>query len=339
MSLHAARADFCLYPAAGAVPPPGSGFLLSNPPIVMALSLIVFAGFYPPARRAIQYADILAEALAGRLVLLHVNRASLFDPNDLAAQGYRQQELERQADTAAILYQQAKGLRTAAAVEVATDLLPAVVKDLASRYQPALFVLSQADEDRTAAADLVDSSAEILRAGNYPLLVVSTTAPAQHPPRRILIAADREPFGLAPEALALRTLLALPGVQVLVAHVSSGVEDDEGCALALRAVQASGLVDGLPTPEVRGYEHEHYDQGLLAAVQDTRADLVVVLARQRSYLGDVFHRSVTARLLAQCPVPVLVVPAATEIPVLESADFARAAQYANTVLTGLSPAA
>lgn len=307
----------------------------------MALSLIVFAGFYPPARRAIQYADALAEALTGRLVLLHVNRASLFAPNGLAAQSYRQQELERQTDTATILYQQAKGLRTTAAVEVATDLLPAVVQDLASRYQPALFVLSQADDDRTAAAaaDLVDSSAEILRAGNYPLLVVSTTAPAEHPPRRILIAADREPFGLAPEALALRALLALPGVQVVVAHVSSGVEDDEGCALALRAVQASGLVNGRPTPEVRGYEHEHYDQGLLAAVQDTHADLVVVLARQRSYLGHVFHRSVTARLLAQCPVPVLVVPVAAEIPVLESAGFATAAQYATTVLTGLSPAA
>ncbi|WP_125921622.1 hypothetical protein [Hymenobacter lapidarius] len=59
----------------------------------MALSLIVFAGFYPPARRAIQYADILAQALAGRLVLLHVNRASLFDPYDSVAQGYHQQEL------------------------------------------------------------------------------------------------------------------------------------------------------------------------------------------------------------------------------------------------------
>ena len=164
----------------------------------MALSLIVFAGFYPPARSAIQYADILAQAVNGRLVLLHVNRASLFDPNDLIAQGYQQEELTRQTDTAAILYHQAEGLLTKATVEVATDLLPAVAQDLAHRYQPALFVLSQADEDRPAAADLLTSCAEILRAGSYPLLVVSPTAPAQHPPRRILIAADRESFALAP---------------------------------------------------------------------------------------------------------------------------------------------
>ena len=49
----------------------------------MVLTLIVFAGFYPPARRAIQYADLLAEAVHGRLVLLHVNRALLYDVNGL----------------------------------------------------------------------------------------------------------------------------------------------------------------------------------------------------------------------------------------------------------------
>lgn len=86
---------------------------------------------------------------------------------------------------------------------VANDLLPAVVQDLAHRYQSALFVLGQADEDRPAAADLVASAAGLLQAGRYPLLLVSPTAPAEHPPRRILIAADREPFALAPEAKEL----------------------------------------------------------------------------------------------------------------------------------------
>lgn len=304
----------------------------------MALSLIVFAGFYPPARRAIEYTDILAQAVEGQLVLLHVNRASLFDPNDLEAQGYHQGELTRQVDTAAILSQQAEGLQTTATVEVATDLLPAVAQDLAHRYQPALFVLSQADEDHLAAADLLTSCVEILRAGGYPLLVVSPTAPAEHPPRRILIAADRESFTLTPEAQALRPLLALAGVVVIVAHVSSGVEDDEGCALALRAVQTSGLVEGLPTPELRGYQHEHYEQGILAAALDAQADLVVVLARQRSYFGNLFHRSVTAKLLENCPIPMLVLPAGAPVVATGTTNFAAAAGLANNVLIGLTPA-
>ncbi|OWP62261.1 hypothetical protein CDA63_15280 [Hymenobacter amundsenii] len=67
-------------------------------------------------------------------------------------------------------------------MEVATDLLAPVAQHLARRYQPALFVLSQADEDCPAAADLLTFCLKILRAGSYPLLVVSTTVPAEHPP-------------------------------------------------------------------------------------------------------------------------------------------------------------
>ena len=54
----------------------------------MAISFIVFASFYPPARRAMQYADVLAQAVGGSLVLLHVNRASLFNPSELVGQHY-----------------------------------------------------------------------------------------------------------------------------------------------------------------------------------------------------------------------------------------------------------
>ena len=57
-------------------------------PLCKALSLIVFVGFYPLARRANEYADVLAQALRVHLVLLHVTRASLFDGNNLMAEGY-----------------------------------------------------------------------------------------------------------------------------------------------------------------------------------------------------------------------------------------------------------
>jgi hypothetical protein len=64
----------------------------------------------------------VAQAVEGRLVLLHVNRPSLLDSNDLVAQSYHQEELARQTDTSAILYQQADGLLTTATVKVSTDL-------------------------------------------------------------------------------------------------------------------------------------------------------------------------------------------------------------------------
>ena len=83
-------------------------------------------------------------------------------------------------------------------MEVATDLLPAVAQGLARRYQPALLVRSQADEDGPAATDLVGWCTELLRPGAYPQLRVSPAAPAEHLPRRVLVAADHEPFWLVP---------------------------------------------------------------------------------------------------------------------------------------------
>ena len=304
----------------------------------MSPTLVVFAGFYQAARHTVQYANHLAQALHGKLVLLHVKRASMFDPYDHMAESFRQQELNRETDTAAALYRMAEELTTQPTVEVATDLLPIMAQDLAARHRPALFVLSQPDPAR-ADASVAGACAELLQAGHYPLLVVPVAAPADQHPRRILIAADREPFTLADHAQALRQVLALPGAELIVAHVSSGVEDDEGCSAALRAVQLSGLVKGLATPGLRGYQHDDYAQGVLAAVQDTSADLVVVLARERSYLGELFHHSVTARLLAHCPVPVLVLPVAGEAaPADLSQSTTDAANWTAGALAGLSPA-
>ena len=307
----------------------------------MAINLIAFAGFYAAARHTVRYADTLTQALHGRLVLLHVKRASLFDPFVLMAPRYQQEELSREADTAAALARLAEELPTRPSVEVATDLLPAVAQDLADRHGPALFVLSQPGMGTVEGPGVAADAAELLRAGHFPLLVVPATAPADHAPRRILLAADRELFTLAPDALALRQLLVLPGATLTIAHVSSaGADDDAGCGAALHAVQASGLLAGLAAPELRGYAHDDHTEGLLAAVQDTGADFIVVLARQRSYLGEMFHRSVTARLLERSPVPVLVLPVAAEedAPDTPSQRTTDAANWVTGALAGLSPA-
>ncbi|GAB3242426.1 hypothetical protein GCM10027346_38660 [Hymenobacter seoulensis] len=277
----------------------------------MPLTLIVFAGFYEEARHAVRYADTLAQALSARLVLLHVNRASIFDPYEMVGEQFRQEELNRQTLVASALYQQAAELATPATVEIATDLLPTVAEELGRRHHPALFILGQAAPG-SASAGVEADCAELLRTRQFPVLVVPRTAPSQALPSRLLIAADREPFTLETNSLPLRQMLARLGRHLVVAHVSDTVVDDEGCGAALHAVKASGLVDELPSPELRGYAHKHFEEGLLAAVQDTQSDLVVMLARPRSFLSELFHRSVTARLLATSPVPVLVLPTVAE---------------------------
>ena len=130
----------------------------------MLLTIVAFAGFYESAKHAVHYADVLAEALHGRLVLLHVSRASPYDSYALVSDGYRRSELSHEANTASALYRQAEVPHTPTTVEIATDLLPAVAQDVAQRHRPVLFVLGQPDLTYPAAASVAMACAELLRA-------------------------------------------------------------------------------------------------------------------------------------------------------------------------------
>ena len=273
----------------------------------MSPTLIVLTSFYPAAQQALRYADTLASALGGRLVLLHVNRASLYDPYVFVGENWHRQELAGEADTATLLARLTSQLRAPATVELATDLLPIVAHDLVSRYQPALFVLGRPAPENASPEQLSAATLELLRAAQLPVLLVPLDTAATVPPQRVLVAADDEACALPDSAAAVHQLLRVPGAALTVAHVST-VEDDEGCARALRAVQQCGLLAGLPEPALRGYQFDHPAPGVLAAITDTQADMVVLLARSHSYFGELFHGSVTAQVSRQSRIPVLVLP-------------------------------
>ncbi|GAB2955211.1 hypothetical protein GCM10027048_21140 [Hymenobacter coalescens] len=274
----------------------------------MALSLIVLTNFYQPGQRAVHYADALASALGAQLVLLHVNRASLYDPYVFVGEDWRREELNREATTSALLAQLANQLLSPATVELATDLLPEVAQDLVTRHQPALFVLGlPAPGQGGDAAQLTTAALELLRAARFPVLLVPAGPEPPCPPRRVLVAADREAFGLDRSARAVELLLRGLGAALTVAYVSP-VEDDAGCTMALEAVQRSGLAAGSARVELQGYLHANPTLGVLEAIDATQAELVVLQVRARSYLGELFHRSVTAQVVARSQVPVLAVP-------------------------------
>ena len=60
----------------------------------MSFTFIVLTNFYPTANQAMHYAAGLAAKMQARLVLLHVKRASLFDPYVFAGENWRQAELD-----------------------------------------------------------------------------------------------------------------------------------------------------------------------------------------------------------------------------------------------------
>lgn len=67
----------------------------------------------------------------------------------------------------------------------------------------------------------------------------------------------------------------------------------------------------LPAAPPDLYEEYHRDPvtGILQAVADTGVNLFVLITRPRSFLEQLFHQSVTVRVLRRSLVPVLLLPA------------------------------
>ena len=151
----------------------------------------------------------------------------------------------------------------------------------------------------------------MLRATLRPVLLVPAAATAAAPPRRVLVAVDGEPFALAAASRNLVELLGSWAAAYTVAHIdlNSKLLGTSG-QLALADVRASQLLPPATPLELYEASDQAPAAGVLQAAADTQADLLVLIARPRSFLGELFHRSVTAEVLRHSRVPVLLLPAA-----------------------------
>jgi len=271
---------------------------IAEPPV---LSLIVLTDFFPAARHALHYSAELGAHLGAQVVLLHVQETSVLNGELLADDpSTRDRELRTALQTLA------DEVSVPTHLELVPDLQIATAAKLARRYAPALFVLS--NPEKSVGEEEVDRAVlDVLRSSEFPLLVVPET---YHGPARLthaMVAADGEPFSLSKPAAATQ-LLAKFQPRLTVVTVSS-TADNQACATALHQVKASGLADAASHTTVEAFCDNYPVHGLLKAVAATQADLLILIARRRSFLSTMFHRSVTNRLLRSCPVPMLVLPA------------------------------
>lgn len=268
----------------------------------MATSLLILTDFFQAANRALDYATNLAGPLQARLVLLHVRRNSIIDPEMFTGE---LSNLSKEA-IALALHSVSGNLSVPVVAEVGHGRVASAVADAVSRHHPALIVLGRPDYTGTPDELVQTTSLDILRTTPYPMLVVPHALASTAPPRRVLLAVDGEAFTLGEYAAAARHLLTDLGAELTVLHVANGASETE----ALDTVLRTGLtIDLQATVRVRTITAENPAEGILAAALPEQFDLVVVIARQRSFLGKLFHRSVTAQVLLHSPLPVLVLTA------------------------------
>ena len=274
----------------------------------MTPSLLILTDFFQAANRALDYATNLARPLGARLVLLHVRRDSIIDPEMFTG---KLTNLDNEALNLA-LNSLTNDLPVPAVVEIGHGRVAYAVADAVSRHHPTLVVLGRPDTEATPDELVSTTALDILRTAPYPMLVVPHNVHTTAPPRRVLLAVDGEAFSLGPHTGAVRHLLESLQAEVTVLHVEENAGSTTATtAEALSSVEATGLTMVLPQPvRTRSALAPAPAEAIQQAARPADFDLVVLIARPRSFLGELFHHSVTAQVLLHSAVPVLVLPAA-----------------------------
>lgn len=271
----------------------------------MTFSLLVPTDFLQPADCALAYADTLAGAIDAQVVLLHVRRDALLDPERLTGRA----ETQSPEVIALALESLARTVSAPVVAETGHGQVASAVVAALGRHQPALAVLGH--RNTTALPDELVATVplDLLRIAPQPMLVVPAGAATAVAPRRVLLAVDGEPFSLGQHTGVAQHFLAALQAQLTLLHVAphqSAVADNK----ALEAVERTGLALGLPALTFQHLTHPDPAAGILQVIAEGQFELVALIARPRSFLGALFHHSVTAQVLLHCPVPILVLPAA-----------------------------
>ena len=271
----------------------------------MTPALVVLTDFFAVSNRALSYASGLAVPLHAHLVLLHVRHDGLLSPEEYAHHPARR---ERQTERA--LHELADCQPVPTQVEISEAFLTDAVADAVRHHQPELLVLGRPGTAAQPAEVIVSTAMDLLRHVPYPLLTVPTVGWDTFPPRRLVLAVDGHDFSLYHNQEIVRELLEKLNATLSILHVTN--RKDPGAAAGHRAVHAarhSGVAPVPPGTEAHLVYHPEVAAGIMQGAAELEGDLLVVVARRHSLLGSLFHRSVTAQLICESPIPVLVLPA------------------------------
>ena len=272
----------------------------------MTPSIVVLTNFFAVSNRALSYAAGLAVPLKASLLLLHARHNELLAPAEFASRHTAEGEVR----TLYALEKLAAEQPVATMVDISNFSLAEAVQEVVGQRPPLLVVMGRTGAE-PAPEDLVtDTAMDLLRHTPYPLLVIPPAGWDQFPPRRLLLAVDGEPFRLAEYHDVLSQLLLANHGTLSLVQVTDNAETAPHPAAVLDSVRTNNLVPELAESSLRQVHQNTVVGGILQEAAGQQADMLVVIARRHSLLGGLFHRSVTAQLLRESAIPVLVLPAA-----------------------------
>ncbi|UYZ60368.1 universal stress protein [Hymenobacter latericus] len=269
-------------------------------------TIVVLTDLSPAAEQARRYAAQVAAPLGARVVLLHLSQELTLPSNATETSA----EIRRTLP--AKLQALADEMLVPTTAEVVEGNFDEDIDAIIERYNPMLLVLGLTQANSYFEALLSNRALNMLRYGACPVVLVPASA-ALTPPYRVVLAVDGEAFTVPQAAAAvLDEVFTTWAVSPTVVNTVGSAA--KASIAALQQVQASGLLRGEQQLNYQQPVVKAPEEGILRVVAEQRANLLVMIARRRSLLGQLFHRSVTSRVLRSTNVPVLLLPG-DEVPV------------------------
>ncbi|GAB3299934.1 universal stress protein [Hymenobacter humi] len=272
----------------------------------MTPAIVVLTDFFAVSNRALAFAAGLAVPLKAHLVLLHVRHDGLLSPEE-----YAKSERHDASEAERALKQLASSQPVPTEVEISDDFLTDAVAEAVRHHKPQMLVLGRPGTAATPVEIIAGAAMDLLRTVPYPLLIVPTVGWAGFTPRRLVMAVDGNDFVLYEHQNIVAQLLeALPDSTLTVLYVSNERDQRQEDQLRVtHAIRESGFDALTKDAEPRILYHSHPAQGIMQGATELDADMLVVVARRHSLLGSLFHRSVTAQLIGESALPILLLPA------------------------------
>lgn len=271
----------------------------------MQPTFVVLTDLSSAAQVALAYTARLAELINGRLVLLHVYQDPLLAPETVMVAAPA--TLSNRQEVMTELMQRTRHLTVPAEAEMSVDTLGLAVFDIVQRRLPLLLAMGREHPKNLLDRLISNLALPVLHDARYPLLLVPEEWTDTAPPHRVVVAADDDPFWLTTPSRGVAPLLAALHSSTTVVHVANANGPSQA-DVGLDNVRRTGMFGPLTNNSLYEVREEATAAGILHAADELDAQLLVVLARPHTFVGGLFHRSVTAQLLRRSPVPVLVLP-------------------------------
>ncbi|WP_162910568.1 universal stress protein [Hymenobacter oligotrophus] len=265
-------------------------------------TIVVLTDLSPAAEQARRYAAQVAAPLGARVVLLHLSQELTLPSNATETSAEVRRTLP------AKLQALADDMLVPTSAAIIDGNFDEDIDAIIERYNPMLLVLGLTQTNSYFEALLANRALNTLRYNTCPIMLVPASA-ALAPPYRVVLAVDGEAFAVpAPAAGLFNEVLSTWAPELAVVNTVGSAA--KASIAALQQVQASGLLRGEQRLSFQQPVVSAPEDGILRVLNEQRGSLLVMVARRRSLLGQLFHRSVTARVLRNTTVPVLLLPAA-----------------------------